>query len=129
MNALRWAISPLLQSPKDGIADLFIVVEALRNTFDYLVSFSPEFIAGHIDSTELVGDEASVREFWLALGVDPCYMGILVELNLWFEDGKLRVLASWLGDPAVFEQVSRCLLYLFKLGLFCKSVVDDGPFC
>ena len=60
------------------------------------------------------------------LSVSACWFSshqvdILTSLNPWFRDGRLEIEESWSGKPEVSQEISRCLLYLFKFRAFSDT--------
>ena len=120
-NALKWATRQHLPSYAADVSDLHIVVEAVRNSFADLMAFLGRHITANLGFDDTPFEESSVREFWLCLGVRGDYLDILCSLNLWWSGTELLVHSSWRDDPQLYEQVSKCILYLFQFRAFSDS--------
>ena len=120
-NALKWATRQHLPSDAADVSDLHIVVEAVRNSFADLMAFLGRHITANLGFDDTPFEESSVREFWLCLGVRGDYLDILCSLNLWWSGTELLVHSSWRDDPQLYEQVSKCILYLFQFRAFSDS--------
>ena len=69
--------------------DVYIVVEALRNSFKLIHNAIPKFVADSLEFADIVESDGAVREFWQILVVDGERQNTLVELNPFWRDGKL----------------------------------------
>ena len=121
-NSLKWAVQHHLENPKEAMSDLFIVVEALRNSYVYLAAAMPEFIETYLDFTdEHYVDNETLKAYWTAFGAKGDMHALLVDMNLWWTGEKLAVPLRHQSLPDISERISKCLLYMLKYKKFSES--------
>jgi hypothetical protein len=119
-NAMKWSVS-FSTTPED-IQTLHIIVEALWNSFEILLSRLPAFLTKYLSFAESSSDDLeSVGSFWRNMGVEADMIDLLVEVNPWWEAGRLTVNQSLAQDAEGIEKVSHVLLYLCKWRQYCDS--------
>eukprot|EP00971_Amphidinium_carterae_P348681 6490623-Amphidinium_carterae.1 len=119
-NALKWAVAGQCQS-SSLVADLYIVIESLRNSFDLLHLKLPEHIRTHLEFTQERCDESVLYQFWMALGAGGEVLNMLVNMQLRFVQNKLLVYEGWQEHDDVGETVAYCILYLCRFRAFTES--------
>ncbi len=130
-NSLKWSCIPHLSNPKEGLSDLFITIESLRNSYD-LLRMHLGFLCCRISFRDDPGEqnEDALRQFWVALGAEVEGLEWLVDLDPWWEEGRLWVGAKWRGQADVEEKVSNNLIYVFLFRRFAASRwCTQGPSC
>ena len=127
-NGLKWALEPYLQ--KDGLHDLHIVIESLRNSFSLLHARLPVFLNMYVAFDTFTYNLEEVMSFWRVLGVDADMIEIVATVNPRWHSGFLWVSSSLQDDPTGMEQISAVCLYMFKWRKFTESRFGTiGPSC
>eukprot|EP00973_Karenia_brevis_P022548 3103328-Karenia_brevis.AAC.1 len=94
-NGLRWGTQHLFRgNVKEGLKDLFICNEALRNSYDLLVKGLVPFLKKYLcfrDATKPVHSEEDIKAWWMVLGVPPDWLQVLVDLDPFWSNGYLYV--------------------------------------
>ena len=119
-NALKWSLQKYVDGP-DGISDIYIAIESLRNGFSLLHAHLRSFVHARLDFDDA---EFSVDEgvtFWNALGVDPAVANELAELNVRWSGDRLLVCAAARSSDGLIERVSTLMLALFRFQKFSDS--------
>ena len=116
-NALKWSLSKHIDGA-DGINDLYVAIESLRNSFDLLHGFLKTFIQEALEPTAAPYDVGAVSRFWTLLGVAPDIVDLLTELNLHWSGGRLFVSKASMEHPDAIERVSTAMLHVFRFRKF-----------
>ena len=116
-NALRWSLARHIDGA-DGIHDLHIAIESLRNSFDLLHGNLKSFIGQALETTAEPFDAEAVSRFWTLLGVAPDIVDLLAELNLHWSGGRLYVSAASMEHPDAIERISTAILHIFRFRKF-----------
>lgn len=119
-NAMRWGLEFLVSTPT-FTKDVHIIVASLRNAYDLVVGFLAPFVSQHLEFKNSGYDRAETYAMWVALGIDSEMSDQLAMLDIRFEDGRLFVGEAMQDEPRLIEQVSGCLLFVFKWKQFCDS--------
>jgi len=121
-NAQHWSLMPLLEDQEQSLKDFHVVVESLRNAYDILIAYLPNWLQDKIawDTTPI--NEWDVGGWWKVMGVeDPVMYGELVALNLHWEGGALWVNSRHKNDPDIMTRVQNAILYLWLFRKFTES--------
>ncbi len=120
-NGLKWSMAGFLADPKNGLKDLYVVVDSLKNAFDLLVGRIHQFLAVSVGFDPDPVDPSEISEFWSALGVEPDVLEVLCDLNPVWRDSVLWVSNRHRNNADLMEQLSGILLYLFRFRKFSES--------
>ena len=94
------------------LRDVYISVEALRQSMNLLVDYVAEWVGKNFDFAPH-RSESENRErlqLWLAVGVDEETAGVLAwTLELHFEEGRLKISEEHAGNPELMDLVVTCL--------------------
>jgi hypothetical protein len=129
-NGLKWGLSKY--TSVEGLKDMHIVLESLRNSFTLLVERLPAFLEQHLAFSADSYDVEEVLAFWRCMGIGADMLEAVAEVNPWWSaaDGHLWVNGRLADDSEATEKVSHILLYLFKWRKFTESRwITIGPAC
>ena len=120
-NSLKWS---MLDQMKDaqGLRDLFVAIESVRNSYDMLHDHLPSWIkrrAMFVDARDEEVEQALT--LWVALGVESEYADVLANLALRFRNGHLEVARAWEGDDSVWDRVAVAILHVMRFRKFADS--------
>ena len=119
-NALKWSLQKHTDGA-DGIKDIFVAIESLRNGFSLLHAHLRGFIHARLDFD---GAEFSVDDgfaFWSVLGVDPAVASELAELNFRWSGDRLLVNAAARSVDGLIERVSTLMMTVLQFQKFSDS--------
>ena len=112
-NSLKWSLKPHVHSPS-VYDDLYLGIESIRNSHEYLHKAIPAFLGSTLQRADRIDEEHDVQQFWVAMGVEPVMLDILVQLNPRWSEGRLLV-STQLADSQTVDQLHTCLAYLLRL--------------
>lgn len=117
-NALKWASSELLEDPVASMKNLFVVFEALRNSFLDLHKALRQWLVVCVDYDPSPYDRMDAKEFWGALIMDDGVLDLLVDLNPRWDPGNsaLYINEEWKGKSELLETLSEWCSMLFVSG-------------
>ena len=118
-NGIKWSLAPFHEG--DDLQDLYVVMEALRNSAEQIAQRVPEFVSKYLDIVVDDGDRQATYEYWTAIGVEPEAVEQLTRLKLVWTGTRLQVAADHGFGDEVWGEVSSLLLYLLKWRKFSES--------
>lgn len=120
-NSLKWGLYVQF-SDTSLLKDIYIGIEALRNSYDLLQRFLGSWVSQVVRFVEQPVSAEVLAELWIALGISADMVEVLAhDLHLIWKDGFLEVDARLQGDSDLLEKVSGCLLYIWKWKSVCES--------
>lgn len=131
-NSLKWAIAPWCDS-KVCMRNLFITIEALRQSYSELVSHAPAWLSRSV-VFEDCKDIDTLRRLWTFCALAPTWVDTLVELQLRYEGGAMKICTRWKDHPDLPELLMTILLKVWEwrrfsdsrwasLGASCRSIL------
>lgn len=118
-NSLRWAIAPWCES-KSCMRGLFITLESLRRSYSELIAHLPKWLSEKVVFEDCAALGAWQR-VWTLCGLPPKWVDQLVELELRYEHGHLKVGAKWEDDPELPQLLMTLMLKLWEWRRFSDS--------
>ena len=122
-SAYRWAMGEAARD-RTLLRDVYISIEALRNSMDIIVGHIAEWVAKRMEFVRPIPEpEAKSREYlWLFLGVEEETAHILAhKLQLHFHDNRIQVSEGAVGDPDLIDTIITCMQSAFKFIKFSES--------
>ena len=123
-NGLKWGLAP--RSAGDIVSDLYISVEAIRNTFVGLHSKLPLLLATTVVFDRHHVDDEAEAALWTALGVGPDWLGDFITVAPQWHRGALHVRASLEGGVHGMELISSVLGYAMRWRKFAENPMENG---
>ena len=124
-NSLKLAMDPCHPvSAQNTYDDLHIAIASLRNGFDIIIRNLPDWLIGTARFCDEVWEDAYV--FWTSLQVEPMHVEELVDLQLRFENGYLKLRSSLQDTDNWVDRVSCVLMVLWRFKNFTASQLPDG---
>lgn len=118
-NSLRWAATSFFDC-KDTCRRLFICLESLRQSFYELVEHLPNWIARSLRYEAHPCPEV-LRQLWVMIGYASEWVDQLVELELRFEQGALKVHPRWSGRAELPDMLVNVFFYIWQWRRFSES--------
>jgi hypothetical protein len=116
-NALKWG--SMQWTDRDTLRKCFVVLESLRNGFGELVRHLGAWLASRLQFEDSYGGFASA--LWTCLQVNDKWANLLVDLEIRFHNGKLLIARKHEHRPDLIDQITVCLLYLWRFRKFSDS--------
>lgn len=114
-----------------AMKDTHVVIAALRNSYEHLAIHLAGWL-GEALAFEDQGDfdEAAWSHFWVAIGVEPQFVELLLKLRMEWRNEKLVVCIPHRDRPGVFEDVSMLVMGLMRFeNLSDSRWLGAGPAC
>ena len=118
-NSLKWG-ALAFYSEKATPRNMFICIESLRQSFDELVIHAPGWIARSLRYENSPSPDG-LRRLWTLCDLSSEWVDQLVELELRFEDGVLKVHTRWQDDLELPDMLMTVLLYIWRWRRFSDS--------
>ena len=101
--------------------NIFKAVRSAKDTLSKLIVTLPDWLADRLEIDECVFDRGEVLKAWVAVGAKLHVAEALADINLRFEDGKLRCTPAVLEhlDPA--GHIAKLVLACYRLSTFTTS--------
>ena len=114
-NGSKWSVQELLPDLKEGLSDLFIVIESLRNSFDHLQDALWPWLKRTVDFVDKSHEsDEEVRQLWTTLGVGEKWLPKFVLFKPWFSNGKLEVSQACQGMDNAIAEIRSLAVYIFR---------------
>jgi len=93
-NGLVWGIAPFLSDPDALLKSLWVAMKSLIDGYSEIFAAMPQAIEEHVASHAPWGFDLQDlwRSVWLALGITPGTLDILLELELYSDGVFIMVL-------------------------------------
>jgi hypothetical protein len=101
------------------IRSSYICVESLRNGFSLLVEHAPTWVRANIAFEDWEFD--AISELWGLLVSDDELKAMLIDLQLRFSEGRIKIARKFLFSDDVTNLVVTCLLKLWQFKSFAES--------
>lgn len=118
-NSLKWGVLSFYDS-KDTLRSLFICIESLRQSYDELVAHAPGWISRSL-RYEAMQTPETWRLLWVMLGFASDWVEQLVDLELRYESGVLKVHPRWQHHPDLPDMVMNVMLHIWQWRRFSDS--------
>lgn len=119
-NGSRWSLYFLVVSP-NLLKDLHIIIQSLRQSFDLILRFIRPFLDKHLGFRSERSDAQEAHRFWLCLVVGSDVGDLLIELDVLVQGNTIYVHEPHRQSPKLMEQLTSCLLYIFKWEQYTES--------
>ena len=97
----------------------YIVCESLRNSYDILVRGLPGWLRARVAFEDL--DEPWLAEVWRLCQNDARWVDQMVDMQVRWHDGRLKVSEKFLGCDDVYDQLSIICLQMWQFHTFSES--------
>jgi len=129
-NALKWSLY-FYMSDASLMKNTHVIIAALRNSYEQLAThlggWLQESVVFEEDDTY---EKQTWSSLWVALGVLPQYVELLLQLQLRWRDGFLRVSREQQDRAGVMEDISMIVLAMLQFDNFSDSRwLGAGPSC
>ena len=117
-NSLKWSVISFL-GDREMMRDLWVVLESLRSSYDDLVrAFGPWVLEVLVFEDT---DGAGLACLWELCGLKDPWLSVAVNLQLRWENNKLKVAECFRGDPEMLQAISMVVLHIWKLKTWSSS--------
>lgn len=121
-NAVKWALEPLHQhNAQNTYDDLCIVVASIRNSFNTILDELPDWLQSVTRFVDEDYDRDEHYEYWTSLQHDPKVIEEILELELRFEGGHLKLRKNLEQEADWVDRVSAVLMASWRFRFFTAS--------
>lgn len=118
-GGLRWGCFRHL-ADKQTVKDAYISVESLRNGFDVLAKNMKPWIKAHLTVQDSSMSREERCELWSMLGLGGEWLDAILDLELRFEDDRLKIGRGAVRD-GVASRIESVILRIYKFEKFSDS--------
>ena len=122
-TAFRWGMGTAFQD-KQRLRYLYIGIDSLRNSMDFINRHLAEWIARRLDFVphRSFEDVEHRRVLWQSLDIEAETVDVLSDtLQYYFEDGRIHVTEQMVGNAEVLDLIMQCLQSAWKFVRFADS--------
>ena len=120
-NALKRGMRGVAADVADVLKRLHVVTHSLRNGYRLLHCHLKDFVNSAVAFSQESHDPQVVYEHWRALGVDDDAAEALADLSLRWAGGQLLISEAHRGSEGLLENVSSCMVCVFRFRKFSDS--------
>ena len=95
------------------LEDVHILISSLLRASAGLHLVVSEFVAGHVVFDRPPPDNIDdIERLWISLDVEPIILGLVVQVNPYWDVQRLRVSASLADEPGAIKKVTTVIRYM-----------------